>query len=148
LEKLSKLLNIKTMILQKISKHPITGANRAIRLKEITYINWDLKEANVIWEEVYLDKEDKPIFSETITNRIIVSHISNHNKVTEQGIVIESDTIPRLKKEGDDEFQNRLEIMKEKAFPEFDFYISAVINTKAIEQSIKMLDHMKRFDRK
>jgi hypothetical protein len=129
------------MILQKISKHPITGANRAIRLKEITYINWDLKEANVIWEEVYLDKKDKPIFDDTITNRTIVSHISNHNKVTEQGIVIEPENFPDLKAE-------ELEEIKEKAFPEFDFYISAVINTKAIEQSIQMLDHMKRFDRK
>jgi hypothetical protein len=129
------------MILQKISKHPITGANRAIRLKEITYINWDLKEANVIWEEVYLDKKDKPIFDDTITNRTIVSHISNHNKVTEQGIVIEPENFPDLKAE-------ELEKIKEKAFPEFDFYIGAVLNTKAIEQSIKMLDHMKRFDRK
>ena len=129
------------MILQKISKHPITGANRAIRLKEITYINWDLKEANVIWEEVYLDKDDSPIFDDTITNRTIVSHISNYNKVTEQGIVIEAENFPDLKAED-------IEEMKEKGFPEFDFYIEAVLNTKAIEQSIQMLDHMKRFNRR
>ena len=129
------------MILQKISKHPITGANRAIRLKVIQYIDFDLKEAQVIWEEVYLDKEDKPVFDETIQNRTIISHISNNNKVTEQGIVIEAENFPDLKAED-------IEEMKEKGFPEFDFYIEAVLNTKAIEQSIQMLNHMKRFNRR
>jgi len=100
-----------------------------------------LKEANVIWEEVYLDKEDKPVFDETIQNRTIVSYISNDNKVTEQGIVIEPEDFPDLKAE-------ELEEMKEKGFPEFDFYIGTILNTKAIEQSIQMLDHMKRFNRR
>jgi len=136
------------MILQKISKHPITGANRAIRLKEITYINWDIEEANVIWEEVYLDKDDSPIFDDTITNRIIRSHISNHNKVTEQGIVIEPDTIPRQEKESDEDYQKRLDKMKEKGFPEFDFYISQVLNVEAIAGAIHVLDSLNRFNRR
>jgi hypothetical protein len=136
------------MILQKISPHPITGANRAIRLKAIQYIDWDLKEANVIWEEVYLDKKDKPIFDDTITNRTIVSHLSNHNLVTQAGFMIDEINFPKTEEESDEQYKERFESLKESGHPEFDFFINRVINQEAIEQSIGLLDHLKRFDRR
>ena len=141
-------------VIQKISDHPVllnpdgSGKARAIRLVEINYINFDIKEARVVWQEVFLDEKDQPIKDETVAIRKIVSDISNTNKVTEQGIVIEEANFPKQEGEEDEAYQERLNSMKEKGIPEFDFYISAVVNTQAIGQAISLLDQLNRFNRK
>ena len=137
-----------TQIIQTISKHPVLNKDRAIRVKEITGINFDIHWARVIWEEVFLDSEGNPIMDETVANRVIVSDIDNVNKVTAEGIVIDSTNFPKLENETDEEYQARLEEMKSKGFPEFDFYIGAILNTNNIKQAIQVLDYLGRFNRK
>lgn len=135
-------------IIQNISKHPVLNKDRAIRVKEISGINFDIYWARVIWEEVFLDSEGNPIMDETVANRVIVSDIDNTNKVTAEGIVIDSSNFPKLENETDEEYQARLEEMKSKGFPEFDFYIGAILNTENIKQAIQVLDYLQRFNRK
>lgn len=137
-----------TQIIQQISKHPVLGKQRAIRVKEITGINFDIHWARVIWEEVFLDSEGIPIIDETVANRVIVSDIDNTNTVTAEGIVIDSANFPKLENETDEEYQARLEEMKSQGFPEFDFYIGAILNTENIKQAIQVLDYLQRFNRK
>jgi nicotinic acid phosphoribosyltransferase len=127
--------------MKKISNHPRLDKPRAIRLKQIAYIDFDIKEALVTWEEVFLDEDDNPILDDTVSNRTIQSHISNANKVNEQGIVIDSDNFTELD-------SDQLAEAQEQGFPEFDFYVSQVLNMEAIEQAIEVLDQMKRFDRR
>ena len=135
-------------IIQNISKHPVLNKDRAIRVKEISGINFDIHWARVIWEEVFLDSEGNPIMDETVANRVIVSDIDNTNKVTAEGIVIDSSNFPKLENETDEEYQARLEDMKSKGFPEFDFYINAILNTDNIKQAVQVLDYLGRFNRK
>ena len=135
-------------IIQNISKHPVLNKDRAIRVKEISGINFDIHWARVIWEEVFLDSEGNPIMDETVANRVIVSDIDNTNKVTAEGIVIDSANFPKLENETDEEYQARLEEMKSKGFPEFDFYIGAILNTNNIKQAVQVLDYLGRFNRK
>ena len=135
-------------IIQQISKHPVLGKDRAIRVKEISGINFDIHWARVIWEEVFLDSEGNPILDETVSNRVIVSDIDNTNTVTADGIVIDSANFPKLEEETDEEYQKRLEEMKSKGFKEFDFYIGAILNTENIKQAIQVLDYLQRFNRK
>lgn len=137
-----------TQIIQLISKHPVLGKQRAIRVKEITGINFDIHWARVIWEEVFLDSEGNPIMDETVANRVIVSDIDNTNKVTAEGIVIDSANFPKLENETTEEYDLRIKEMKEKGFPEFDFYIGAILNLDNIKQAIVLLDHLQRFNRK
>jgi hypothetical protein len=137
-----------SQIIQTISKHPVLGKDRAIRVKEITGINFDIHWARVTWEEVFLDAEGNPIMDETVSNRVIVSDIDNTNTVNENGIVIDSANFPKLENETDEEYQARLEDMKSKGFPEFDFYIGAILNTENIKQAIQVLDYLGRFNRK
>ena len=96
----------------------------------------------------FLDSEENPIFEETVANREITSEISNNNTVNENGIVIDSANFPKLESETDEEYRARLEDMKSKGFPEFDFYIGAILNTDNIKQAIQVLDHLQRFNRK
>ena len=131
-----------------ISDHPVLNKKRAIRLKQITYIDFDIFEAQVTWEELFTDENGEPIIDETVAKRSITSHISNANKVNEQGIVIDSENFPKLEEENEEDYSARIEEMKENGIPEFDFYIGAVLNTQAIGQAIQVLDSLNRFNRK
>ena len=135
-------------IIQQISNHPVLGKQRAIRVKQIQGIDFDIHWARVIWEEVFLDSEGNPIMDETVANRVIVSDIDNTNTVNENGIVIDSANFPKLENETDEEYDARLKDMKSKGFPEFDFYIRAILNTNNIKQAIQVLDYLGRFNRK
>jgi sporulation protein YlmC with PRC-barrel domain len=137
-----------TELITPISNHPVLNKTRAIRLKQISYIDFDIKEAQVIWEELFTDDKGEPIIDETVAKRAIVSHISNNSLVTMQGIVIDSENFPKLETETDEEYQERFEGIKAKGFPEFDFYIGAVLNVQAIGQAILILDSLNRFNRK
>ena len=137
-----------TQIIQNISKHPVLGKDRAIRVKQIQGIDFDIHWARVIWEEVFLDSEGNPILDETVSNRVIISDIDNTNTVNENGIVIDSANFPKLENETDEEYQARLEEMKSKGFKEFDFYIKLMINADNIRGSISLLDYLQRFNRK
>ena len=137
-----------TNIIQTISNHPVLNKDRAIRVKQIQGIDFDIHWARVIWEEVFLDSEGNPIMDETVANRVIVSDIDNTNKVTAEGIVIDSSNFPKLENETDEEYQARLEEMKSKGFKEFDFYIKLMLNADNIRGSISLLDFLQRFNRK
>lgn len=137
-----------TQVIVQISNHPILDKTRAIRVKQIAYIDFDLSEAQVKWEELFLDENDNPIIDDTVATREIVSHISNVNKVDENGVVIDSENFPKLEDETDEDYQTRLQGLKDAGFPEFDFYIGAVLNTQAIGQAIQVLDNLNRFNRK
>jgi hypothetical protein len=105
-------------------------------------------EAHVKWEEMYLDDKGQPIIDDTVATREIISHISNSNVVTMEGIVIDSENFPKLDEESDEEYTERFEGIKATGIPEFDFYIGAVLNVQAIGQAIQILDQLKRFNRK
>ena len=135
-------------IIQQISKHPVLNKDRAIRVKQIQGIDFDIHWARVIWEEVFLNSEGNPILDETVSNRVIVSDIDNTNTVTADGIVIDSSNFPKLENETDEEYQARLEEMKSKGFKEFDFYIKLMLNADNIRGSISLLDFLQRFNRK
>lgn len=136
-----------TQITQTISNHPVLNKPRAIRVKQIAYINFDIKEARVEWEELYLDSEGNLITDKTVARRSIVSDISNNSTVTEQGIVIDSTNFPKQEGEADEDYQKRIDDLKAKGFPEFDFYIGMILNTQAIKQAISVLDQLERFNR-
>ncbi len=145
---MSESYNNMKQIITPISIHPVLNKNRAIRLKQISYIDFDIKEAQVIWEEIFTDEKDNPIIDDTVATRSILSHITNNSIVTAQGIVIDSDNFPKLEDEEDEKYIERLDKMKSEGYPEFDFYINAVLNTQAIGQAILILDNLKRFNRK
>lgn len=137
-----------TQIIQQISKHPVLNKDRAIRVKQIHGIDFDIHWARVIWEEVFLDSEGNPILDETVSNRVIVSDIDNVNTVTAEGIVIDSSNFPQGENETTEDYDLRIKEMKENGYPEFDFYIGSILNTQNIKKAIQVLDYLQRFNRK
>jgi len=137
-----------------ITDHPLTGAKRGIRLKQLAYIDFDIYEARAIWEEIAFDKEGNPIISEIVPRRLITSNLSNTTIVNQYGTVIDETyikSITPIAEESEEEYQAKInEILiaeQAKGFPEFDFYVGSVLNMQAIGQSIAILDSFKRFDR-
>jgi hypothetical protein len=142
-------------LLKKISNHPITGQRRAIRLKQIAYIDFDIKEARIYWEEMVLDAGDKPIKSNLIPTRVITSILSNSNKVTNTGITITKEYIESINligvAETEEEYSTRIQSLLELALEtgnlEFNFYVSQILSLTKIGQAVVLLDSMQRFDR-
>jgi len=152
-------------LIKKISNHPITGQRRGIKLKQIAYIDFDIKEARIHWEEMVLDANDEPLKSNLIPTRIISSVLSNNNKVTVEGITITKEYIesfnpiiaedltvtPSIEAETEKEYNERISVLLETAREEgtfeFDFYVSQILNISKIIQSITLLDSLQRFDR-
>jgi hypothetical protein len=152
-------------LLKKISNHPITGQRRAIRLKQIAYIDFDIKEARIYWEEMVLDAGDKPIKSNLIPTRVITSILSNSNKVTNTGITITKEyiesinpiivedltVVPQIMAETEEEYSTRIQSLLELALEtgnlEFNFYVSQILSLTKIGQAVVLLDSMQRFDR-
>jgi hypothetical protein len=52
-----------------------------------------------------------------------------------------------LEEETTEEYDLRIQQMKENGYPEFDFYIGMILNTDAIKQAILLLDQLQRFNR-
>jgi len=142
-------------LIKKISTHPITGLNRGIKLKSIQYVDFELEEAKIIWEEVLLDETDTVIENSIVPTRDIVSVLSNRNKVTNEGITITLEYVKsiteRIDGETDEAYNERTteltNAMIESGNPEFDFYVTNILNLPAIEGAIVLLDTLKRFDR-
>ena len=142
-------------LIKKISNHALTGQKRGIKLKQIAYIDFDLQEAKIIWEEMVLDDLDEAILSNLIPTRLLTSVLSNNNKVTAQGITLNKEYIERINPIGADENQEDydtrveglLNIALEKGTLEFDFYIDAILNLGKISQAVTLLDTLKRFDK-
>jgi hypothetical protein len=152
-------------LIKKISNHPITGQRRAIRLKQIAYIDFDIKEARIYWEEMVLDAGDKPIKSNLIPTRVITSILSNSNKVTDGGITITKEyiesinpiivedltVVPQIMAEIQEDYDKRIQGLLETALEtgnlEFDFYVSEILNLQKINQAVILLDSLKRFNR-
>ena len=132
---------------QKISNHPVTGKARGIQLQSVTYLDYDLGEARLIFEEVLLDENDEPIISPIVVPRKMTRFISNSSKVTEQGIMITKENFPINEGESEEDYQKRFDAMLENGIPEFDFWINMIAWEPLICQGIQMMDQFKSFDR-
>ena len=64
---------------QKISNHPVTGKARGIQLQSVTYLDYDLGEARLVFEEVLLDEKDEPIISNIVVPRKMTRFIFTNN---------------------------------------------------------------------
>lgn len=131
----------------KISNHPVTGKPRGIQLQSVTYLDYDLDEARLIFEEVLLDENDKPIISHLVPVRKMQRMISNSFKVTQQGIMINEANFQIQKGESEEDYKARLDAMLQKGIPEFDFWMTMINWESLILQGIQMMDQFKSFDR-
>lgn len=131
----------------KISDHPVTGKPRGIQLQSVTYLDYDLGEARLVFEEMLLDEKDEPIISPIVVPRKMTRFISNSSKVTQDGIMITKENFPINEGESEEDYEKRIETMLEKGIPEFDFWMTIIDWEPLILQGIQMMDQFKSFDR-
>ncbi len=131
----------------KISNHHITGKPRGIQLRQVAYLDYDLDEAKLEFQEVPLDEKDQPINDPTVAVRNITRMISNQNKVTQDGIMITKETFPIQEGESEEDYEARFNTLLENSIPEFDFWMSLINWESLILQGITMMDNFKSFDR-
>lgn len=131
----------------KISDHPVTKKSRGIKLKGVQYLDYDLGEAKLIFEEYLLDQDDQPIIDPTLPPRIIFREISNRYIVSTDGVVISKSTISKLDNESEEEYEERLSSLLSQGIPEFDFWLTAINWETLIISGILKMDEYASFDR-
>lgn len=136
-----------------ISPNPFTGLGREVEIAQIAFLDWDIAEAQVKFRINHL--RDGEVIQGAGSSYEKVIHISNANKVTEQGVTITKDyvhSISTLDKDSET-YEQDLEAEYQKAFekgtPEFDMWISMAMQLTlegALIQGVKLLDSFKYFD--
>jgi len=138
-----------------IKNHPITGLKRAIEFEGVEYLSYSLSEAQLVWYERFLDNDGNLIDSNIIPVRRIVSHISNANKVTPQGVMISRENSifvnPIKEGESEEDYNIRINAILEEQesteIPEFDFWMNVVNWGAIVTQAATLLESFDRFDR-
>jgi len=138
-----------------IKDHPTMGNKRAVEFEGVEYLSYSLGEAQLVWNERFLDKDGNLIDSKIIPVRRIVSHISNANKVTPQGVMISRENSifvnPIKEGESEEDYSLRIDnIVSEQeltGIPEFDFWMSVVNWKNIVTQAATLLESFDRFDR-
>jgi hypothetical protein len=138
-----------------IKDHPTMGNKRAVEFEGVEYLSYSLGEAQLVWNERFLDNDGNLIDSKIIPVRRIVSHISNANKVTPQGIMISRENSifvnPIMEGEPEENYSIRIDaILAEQELtqiPEFDFWMNAVNWGAIVTQAAILLESFNRFDR-
>ena len=138
-----------------IKDHPTMGNKRAVEFEGVEYLSYSLGEAQLVWNERFLDNDGNLIDSKIIPVRRIVSHISNANKVTPQGIMISRENSifvnPIMEGEPEENYSIRIDtILAEQELtqiPEFDFWMSRVGWGTLIIEAATLLEFFNRYDR-
>jgi len=138
-----------------IKDHPLMGNKRAVEFEGVEYLSYALSEAQLVWYERFLDNDGNLIDSKIIPVRRIVSHISNTNKVTPEGIMISTENVaflnPMLDNESEEEYKDRIqELVTEQeltSIPEFDFWMEKVGWRPLVIEAATLLEYFGRFDK-
>jgi hypothetical protein len=138
-----------------IKDHPLMGNKRAVEFEGIEYLSYALSEAQLVWHERFLDNNGNLIDSKIIPVRRIVSHISNANKVTPQGIMISRENSifvnPIMEGEPEENYSIRIDaILAEQELtqiPEFDFWMEKVGWRPLVIEAATLLEYFGRFDK-
>jgi hypothetical protein len=138
-----------------IKDHPLMGNKRAVEFEGIEYLSYALSEAKLVWHERFLDNDGNLIDSKIIPVRRIVSHISNANKVTPQGIMISRENSifvnPIMEGEPEENYSIRIDaILAEQELtqiPEFDFWMEKVGWRPLVIEAATLLEYFGRFDK-
>jgi hypothetical protein len=138
-----------------IKDHPLMGNKRAVEFEGIEYLSYALSEAQLVWHERFLDNNGNLIDSKIIPVRRIVSHISNANNVTPEGIMISRENSifvnPIMEGEPEENYSIRIDaILAEQELtqiPEFDFWMEKVGWRPLVIEAANLLEFFGRFDK-
>lgn len=131
------MIKIKT----KLDKHPITGLDQEVELSQIAYMDFDIQEAKVKFTVHSLDKDGNRIDSNATTYEVW-EHFCNSRILTKDGRTINEANFHINEGEDQETYENRLNEMKSKGIPEFDFWITPLVKilSGALEQGKHLLN--------
>jgi hypothetical protein len=132
---------MKTEIKTSIDPNPITGLNQEVVIAQIAYMDFDIAETKVKFRIYQLDKEGKRIKAPMTTYEVWET-LTNANILTPQGITINEKNFPKGEEESDEDYQKRIDTLRENGIGEFDFWVSPLVPilNGALDQGKHLLD--------
>lgn len=128
-----------------ISNHPDLDLPRFVELVSIQFMHFIWGSAKFQMQVATETAEGKNIG----LNKEVWTDIDNVNKVDQNGMVINEKTYPKNENETDQEYQDRLQALKDAGTPEFDFWwvsSNQISMEQAIIQGIELMDSNHLFD--
>lgn len=150
-----------------ISRHPKLGLRRLIKAKRVQFIDYEHEECEFWWSEHFMTEQGEVIEDQSIKPRVIITPISNGNKVTEiiqggvtyGGIMISAEMVrrlnPQLEGESDEGYSARMteleNELRENGTKEMDFWLE-MVNQRGWDATLlyagQLLAMFNRFDEK
>jgi hypothetical protein len=132
---------MKTEIKTSIDPNPITRLNQEVIIAQIAYMDFDIAETKVKFRIYQLDQQGNRL-NAPMTTYEVWETLTNSITVTSEGITINEKNFPKQEDESDEEYNARLQEMKENGIGEFDFWISPLVPilNQALEQGKHLLD--------
>lgn len=130
-----------TEIKTSINNNPLTGLSQEVVIAQISYMDFDIKEAKIKFRINQLDKNGNRL-GFPMTSHEVFETLTNSNILTLEGITINESNFPIFEDESDELYQMRLSKMKEKGIPEFDFWVSPLssVLSMALENGKHLLN--------
>lgn len=130
-----------TEIKTAIEPNPLTGLNQEVVIAQIAYMDFDIKETKVKFRIYQLDKEGNRI-NAPMTTHEVWEVFTNSNILTHEGITINETNFPIGEEESQDDYQVRLQEMKETGIGEFDFWVAPLVPilSQALDKGKNLLD--------
>lgn len=130
-----------TEIKTQIEPNPITGLNQEVVIAQIAYMDFDISETKVKFRIYQLDKDGNRIKAPMTTYEVWET-LTNANILTSQGITINEKNFPKGEDESDEDYQVRIQELKNNGIGEFDFWISPLVPilNGALDQGKHLLD--------
>ena len=131
---------MKLKIKTQIDPNQITGLPQEVEVAQIAYMDFDIQEAKIKFRVYALDQDGNRIESNTTTYEFW-ENFSNSNILTQEGLIINETNFPKEDEESDEDYQNRLEEMRSTGIPEFNFWVSPLMDilNGALEQGKHLL---------
>lgn len=93
------------------------------------FLRLDMKEANVLWKVSHYDLAGNKIADSVLAEKIIRTHISNSNKVTNEGVTINHQSFPPTKSTVDGKEvldYSAYHAAESAGYPEFDYWLGVI----------------------
>lgn len=113
-----------------VTKHLVesTPYNTILKAEWIgfEYLRLDMKEADVLWKVSHFDSLGVKINDTVLSDKIVRTHISNSNKVTKDGVTINHQSFPPVKKADGTLDYSAYDAAILAGHPEFDYWLGVV----------------------
>ena len=130
-----------TEIIVSIDPNPLTGKPQVMKIAQIAFMDWDIKEAKVKFRVYQLDQNGERLTG-PFSSHELWTDLSNARILNDEGKVISEQNFPKQEEESEEDYSTRMAALRASGIGQFDFWIAPLVPilNEALERGKNMLD--------